>query len=1382
MKKQRILIAGMLLASASLFAGCQINFNSIRYNVDFYVDGELYKSVGTDGKTIEMPANPTKEGYQFGGWYTEENGEGELITLYTLFNQPLSEDIRLSIHAHFLEELTVSFVTGTDEVISDAIYLEGDTVSALSPTITPEDMLFNGWFVDEECTIKWDKERELTDDVTLYAGWLTKTVTITYVYNMEGMENTTVAVNRFEVATPEKPADREDAKFAGWHTDTALKDAWDFTKTVDEDLTVYAKWDSKFVTVTYNYGKEGMENTTAKVSKGEKVEEIIPADTEDAKFIGWYKNQSLTTPWDFNKTIDTNLTLYAKWENKYVNVTYNFNHESFENITVKIENGATAEEIVPDHIPPYHDFLGWHRYEYGYSDWDFSTPITRDTTIYAVWDDHTGEYVHVTYVDPDGYNYYSDTRIGDLIEPREPILEQGIRLVGWYLDQAFTMPWDFENDRADKNEITLYAKTERIAYTITIDAQGYGNFAPITVYYGDTVTLPELFKDDYYLSAWVSSKRTVHRYNNSFSYVHNQETDLTFTPEFSSIYTFELNYFDQTYTLSQINHLLQDVVSIPATYKGLPVTEIDEQACRNVNQLKKLIIPDSVTRIRQEAFEACYNLTEVTFGSGLTTIDANVFADCRALKTVNFTGNNLKTIGTDVFFGTAIERLVLPDSVETLGSMGYLRQLTYIDLGNVKTLKGGFQGCTALKEVRLPATLETIETTLFYDCNLIIYAEAVSKPDGWVEDWNEQNLPVVWDANNTKATMVNNMLFITKGEEAMLVHYKGTQTAVTVPESVTIDGKTYPVTEFGANAFYSLTSLRNITLPNTLEKVNVPQFIGCTSLQYHVENGVAYLGTADNPRYLLKDLTANQKTLTIPAETRIVLGHGPNHPYTKYSISKLVFEKGSQLISLGPNFYYWSSADYLVYLPAGIKYISTGAFAYDYLHVFVPEETAPETWDKAWYCYNDKMHNPCVVHYGISEDDVVTLGEAVYLLKGEEAALMRLQCTGETFAIPESIEWNGVEYPVTAIEPDALTYIKNQLIYLAVPEAITKVDKNSKIATLLMASTVVPEGYDPTTSSVFYGVTAQDYIITDEAHYIALGDFAMAYKFLAKGVSYSYKNIFLPKTLTVGERNVPITHIHKYYITGLYYVSLYIPETVTTIPKPNRSSKAYGVSFLTSHTAKPQGWAEGWNEQYNEDSTTVNAYLPTTYGVTGVTETLKTYTIMVNGEVDETITAPFLGALPTPSVYNKYFWGWYDEMGNEVKLPYVGESITLYARFESEAIQDGKSEETAFKVTVGSYIPVEITTPGQTVYFKLTVTDQQTYTYKSRGNYDTVGKIYYLKNTVSNREQIVASADGGGSGDNFSMNATLSSRTYYFTAKMVDSSETGSFEIIISIA
>jgi hypothetical protein len=141
-------------------------------------------------------------------------------------------------------------------------------------------------------------------------------------------------------------------------------------------------------------------------------------------------------------------------------------------------------------------------------------------------------------------------------------------------------------------------------------------------------------------------------------------------------------------------------VTIPSMINGLLVTSIQEYAfdgyttfgrARDTGspyvQRKQIIltIPDSVTSIGNFAFNNCYALTCVKFGSGITNIGSEVFANCIGLTNVTI-GKSVTSIGTYAFgFCTSLTNVTFSRSVNSIG-------------------QGAFEGCTRLGSVIIPKT------------------------------------------------------------------------------------------------------------------------------------------------------------------------------------------------------------------------------------------------------------------------------------------------------------------------------------------------------------------------------------------------------------------------------------------------------------------------------------------------------------------------------------------------------------------------------------------------------------------------------------------------------------------------------------------------------
>lgn len=88
-----------------LFCGLAACGQDVNFTVNFMVDEEIYASVSTAGAaTIEMPSNPTKDGFVFDGWYWDNGTWQNPFTANSLLNAPLSDD--MSVYAKFVPNHT----------------------------------------------------------------------------------------------------------------------------------------------------------------------------------------------------------------------------------------------------------------------------------------------------------------------------------------------------------------------------------------------------------------------------------------------------------------------------------------------------------------------------------------------------------------------------------------------------------------------------------------------------------------------------------------------------------------------------------------------------------------------------------------------------------------------------------------------------------------------------------------------------------------------------------------------------------------------------------------------------------------------------------------------------------------------------------------------------------------------------------------------------------------------------------------------------------------------------------------------------------------------------------------------------------------------------
>ena len=118
---------------------------------------------------------------------------------------------------------------------------------------------------------------------------------------------------------------------------------------------------------------------------------------------------------------------------------------------------------------------------------------------------------------------------------------------------------------------------------------------------------------------------------------------------------------------------------------------------------KNSTIPNTVTKIGDNAFSNCIGLTAVTIPNSVTTIGTYTFVRCSALETVEF-GNSVATIGWCAFQDcNTLKAAALPNSVTLIEAYAFSRcsAMTELVIGNsVARIRGNaFNGCSGLQTV-----------------------------------------------------------------------------------------------------------------------------------------------------------------------------------------------------------------------------------------------------------------------------------------------------------------------------------------------------------------------------------------------------------------------------------------------------------------------------------------------------------------------------------------------------------------------------------------------------------------------------------------------------------------------------------------------------------
>ena len=182
--------------------------------------------------------------------------------------------------------------------------------------------------------------------------------------------------SKFAELVPEPT--KENYTFAGWYNGN---EKFDFTTVPTGDVTLTAKWTAKDYEVSF-VTEHGKAPTSQNVPYNEPAKDPGELMAEGYTFIGWYAEDN--TKFDFTQPIKHNTTVYAKWTAKDYEVSFITEHgktPTSQNVPYN-KTATNPGELTEDG----YTFDGWYADEAHKTKFDFSTPITGDTKVYAKWE------------------------------------------------------------------------------------------------------------------------------------------------------------------------------------------------------------------------------------------------------------------------------------------------------------------------------------------------------------------------------------------------------------------------------------------------------------------------------------------------------------------------------------------------------------------------------------------------------------------------------------------------------------------------------------------------------------------------------------------------------------------------------------------------------------------------------------------------------------------------------------------------------------------------------------------------------------------------------------------------------------------------------------
>lgn len=180
---------------------------------------------------------------------------------------------------------------------------------------------------------------------------------------------------------PAKPP-KENHTFAGWYNGDEKFDFDADTTNVPNVLELVAKWDINKYTVKFVSNHGSFDDQTIEYGKLIETDKLTIPEVEGYTFDGWYAEDN--TKFDFTQPIKHNITVYAKWTANDYEVSFITEHGKTPTSQNVKYNGTAADpgELTEEG----YTFIGWYADEDHNTKFDFRTPITGDTKVYAKWE------------------------------------------------------------------------------------------------------------------------------------------------------------------------------------------------------------------------------------------------------------------------------------------------------------------------------------------------------------------------------------------------------------------------------------------------------------------------------------------------------------------------------------------------------------------------------------------------------------------------------------------------------------------------------------------------------------------------------------------------------------------------------------------------------------------------------------------------------------------------------------------------------------------------------------------------------------------------------------------------------------------------------------
>ena len=305
------------------------------------------------------------------------------------------------------------------------------------------------------------------------------------------------------------------------------------------------------------------------------------------------------------------------------------------------------------------------------------------------------------------------------------------------------------------------------------------------------------------------------------------------------------------------------------------------------------VIPEGVKRIGEWAFDSTRGLESIIIPSSVKVIDDWAFCCCLDLGEI-YLPESLEIIGKAAFFECySIKRIVLPDSLKIIGSGAFcecesLKSITIPS--KVKYIwdeERPFSGCGALEYIRIDADnkyfdsrgncngiIETATNELIGGCSNTLIPNTVERIADKAFASTDIEAVIIPESVRHIGTGVfkscemlshivvnkNNSTYDSREDCNAIIH-SGSDTLVSGCKKTVIP---YGVAVIGAEAFYGISDLNVIEIPDSVHTIEEYAFAHCTGLsKVRIPDGVKRLHSNSFCRCV-------KLTLSIPADCEYI--------------------------------------------------------------------------------------------------------------------------------------------------------------------------------------------------------------------------------------------------------------------------------------------------------------------------------------------------------------------------------------------------------------------------------------------------------------------------------------------------------------------------------